>query len=284
MTYKECFAYGAEMLSKAGVPDAMIDARMLLEFICHTTRHDMILHGDKQVTEKQLQDYQDAVRKRSQRIPLQHITNEQSFMGFDFYVNEQVLIPRQDTEVLVETVLEYVSPKSYILDMCTGSGCILLSLLALGKSCQGMGADISEESLQVAKINQEKIAAQCGHTLQAEWITSDLFQQIKPQNQFDVIVSNPPYIASAVIDSLEPEVKLHEPLRALDGTENGLYFYEKIVAQSRSFLKDKAGLFFEIGYDQGEAVADLMRKAGFEGVTVRQDYAGLDRIVYGFLK
>lgn len=284
MNYKECFAYGTEILNRAGVPDAMIDARMLLEFVCHTTRHDMILHGDKPVTAQQKQDYQDAILKRSKRIPLQHITNEQNFMGFDFYVNEQVLIPRQDTEVLVETVLEYMKPESSLLDMCTGSGCILLSLLALGKSCHGVGADISEASLQVAKINQEKIAAQCGHTLQAEWTASDLFQKIEPKNQFDVIISNPPYIASAVIDSLEPEVKLHEPLRALDGTENGLYFYEKIVAQSRSFLKDKAGLFFEIGYDQGEAVADLMRKAGFEGVTVRQDYAGLDRVVYGFLK
>lgn len=283
MTYKECFTYGVEELTKAGVPDAEIDARMLLEFICHTTRHDMILYPQRPVTKEQQKEYEDAIARRSSRIPLQHITGEQSFMGFDFFVNEHVLIPRQDTEVLVETVLSYLKPESDILDMCTGSGCILLSLLAMGKACHGIGADISADALQVAIKNKARISEQCQKGLEAAFVESNLFTAIESGKKFDVIVSNPPYIASAVIDSLEPEVRLHEPMQALDGTADGLYFYRKIIQESRSFMKEQAGLFFEIGYDQAEAVAVLMKEAGFTNITVKQDYAGLDRVVYGFI-
>lgn len=194
-----------------------------------------------------------------------------------------MLIPRQDTEVLVETVLSYLKPESDILDMCTGSGCILLSLLAMGKACHGIGADISADALQVAIKNKARISEQCQKELEAAFIESNLFTAIESGKKFDVIVSNPPYIASAVIDSLEPEVRLHEPMQALDGTADGLYFYRKIIQESRSFMKEQAGLFFEIGYDQAEAVAELMKEAGFTNVTVKQDYAGLDRVVYGFI-
>lgn len=285
MTYRECYAYGLEILSQADVPDARIDARLLLEFVCHTTQHDMILNGNRQVSEQEKSLYESLITKRSERVPLQHITGSQSFMGFDFRVNEYVLIPRQDTEILVEKTLEILKPDMYVLDMCTGSGCILLSLLALSQGCRGVGADISAEALKVAKRNQAGISEQCGKELAAEFVESDLFTVFDGMGRlFDIIVSNPPYIASAVIDTLEPEVRLHEPIGALDGTADGLYFYKKIVTDSKRFLKKGGALLFEIGHDQGKAVAELMNDTGFTKVTVMQDYAGLDRIVYGFLK
>ena len=305
MTYRECYAYGLEALTAAGIADARIDARLLLEYVCHTTQHDLILHGDREVNSEDVTAFKDCIAKRRERIPLQHITGRQTFMGFDFMVNEHVLIPRQDTEVLVEEVLRVIKPGMHILDMCTGSGCILLSLLALCEGCTGIGMDISAEALAVAGQNKVQVEAQCGRMLRAEFVESDLFAafkkvkesiacdlSVKPEAtridmqggryRFDAIVSNPPYIASAVIDTLEPEVRLYEPIGALDGTEDGLYFYRRIIAEGRAFLKKGGALLFEIGHDQGESVAGLMKEAGFSDVAVRKDYAGLDRVVYGF--
>ncbi len=304
MTYRECYVYGMHALTEAGITDARIDARLLLEFVCHTSQHDLLLHGDRQVDSEEESAYKACIVRRSERIPLQHITGEQAFMGFDFEVNEHVLIPRQDTEVLVEEALRVLNPGMRVLDMCTGSGCILLSLLALSEGCTGVGADISGEALKVAQRNKAQIEEQCGKSLSAEFVQSDLFAGLRTKQPdgaglvhaatastaellpealcaFDVIVSNPPYIASAVIDTLEPEVRLHEPTHALDGTADGLYFYRKIITESRAFLRKGGTLLFEIGHDQGEAVASLMKEAGFAGVTVKQDYAGLDRVVYG---
>ncbi len=280
MTYRECYSYGLDVLTKSEVADAGIDARLLLEFVCGTSRHDMLLHGDREVSSEQFARYEAYILKRSSRIPLQHITGEQAFMGFDFKVNEHVLIPRQDTEVLVEEALKVIEPGMDILDMCTGSGCILLSLLALSEGCRGIGVDISGKALKTARINHLKVAEQCGKNLQAVFTESDLFAGV--EGRFDMIVSNPPYIASAVIDTLEPEVRLHEPIGALDGTPDGLFFYKKIVTECKAYLKKGAALLFEIGHDQGQAVSSLMKEAGFFGVTVRKDYAGLDRVVYGF--
>ena len=280
MTYRECYAYGCEILEKAQIADAKLDARLLLEFVCHTTQHDLILNGSRPLSEMQQVEYEALIAKRSQRIPLQHITGEQEFMGFVFQVNEHVLIPRQDTEILVEEVLNVLKPGMKVLDMCTGSGCILLSLLALTKDCEGIGADISVNALKVAKENLKSISAQCGRKLSAKFVESNLFEQFV-QEKFDVIVSNPPYIASAVIETLEPEVRLHEPTSALDGTEDGLYFYRKIVTDSKNFLKKGGALLFEIGHDQGEAVANLLSSHGFKDTKVIKDLAGKDRVVCG---
>ncbi len=283
MTYRECYAYGCEILEKAQIADARLDARLLLEYVCHTTQHDLILNGRRLLSDGEKNEYEALIIKRAERIPLQHITGEQEFMGLVFQVNEHVLIPRQDTEILVEEVLNILKPGMKVLDMCTGSGCILLSLLALTKDCEGIGADISVNALKVAKENLKSISAQCGKELSADFVESDLFEQFE-REQFDVIVSNPPYIASAVIDTLEPEVRLHEPIGALDGTADGLYFYRKIVTESKRFLKKDGALLFEIGHDQGEAVAELMKAAGFSKVMVKKDYANLDRVVYGFFE
>ena len=283
MTYRECYAYGCEVLEQAQIADARLDARLLLEYICHTTQHDLILNGRRELSEAEQKEYKVLIAKRAERIPLQHITGEQEFMGFTFKVNEHVLIPRQDTEILVEEALNILKSGMKVLDMCTGSGCILLSLLVLAKDCEGIGADISVNALKVAKENLKNISAQCGKELPAEFVESDLFTRFE-QEQFDIIVSNPPYIASAVIETLEPEVRLHEPIGALDGTADGLYFYRKIVTDSKRFLKKGGALLFEIGHDQGEAVAELMKAAGFTKVMVKKDYAGLDRVVYGFFE
>ena len=300
-TYRQCYAWGFECLQKAGIADAKLDARLLLEFICGTSQHDLLLNGDKVLEEDFFLRYQACIEKRASRIPLQHITGVQEFMGFTFYVNEHVLIPRQDTEILVETALEYLTKicresnaNVQILDMCTGSGCILLSLLALSKAYKdklgGTGADISAEALKVAKRNLEELGTQCESMPKAQFVESDLFEKWHDkkdgiyEKRYDMIVSNPPYIATEVIDTLEPEVRLHEPITALDGTEDGLFFYRKIITDSVSFLKEGGILLFEIGYDQGNAVAGLMENAGFCKVTVKKDYAGLDRVVYGFFK
>ena len=282
MTYREIYQQGFDTLVNANVPDAKLDARLLLEYVCGTTQHDMILNCNRVLKEEEVVRYEELITKRASRIPLQHLTGVQEFMGYTFKVNEHVLVPRQDTEILVEEALQFLKPGMMVLDMCTGSGCILLSLLTLGEDVTGTGVDISAKALQVATENAKQISAQADKDLSATFLESDLFEKVT--GKFDMIVSNPPYIASAVIDTLEPEVRLHEPLNALDGTADGLYFYERIIAESRDYLKENGLLIFEIGHDQGEAVSDFMKKAGFQGVYVKKDYAGLDRVVVGFFR
>ncbi len=284
MNYKEIYLWGRGQLEQAGIGEFGLDARLLLEHICHTNRNTLLVHGDRVVTVEEEKEYKEAIALRSRRIPLQHITGVQEFMGLEFKVNEHVLCPRQDTECLVEEVMRYLHDGNRILDMCTGSGCILLSLLHYSNHCSGVGADISEEALKVASENAKTIAAISRPNPWSEdtvkLIHSDLFSKV-PNEKFDIIVSNPPYIASAVIPTLMEEVREHEPMSALDGMEDGLFFYRKIVAESRNYLAKEGMLFFEIGHDQGQAVSDMMKEAGFEEVTVVKDFAGLDRVVYG---
>ena len=284
MNYKETYLWGRNELEKSGVVEFELDARLLLEHICHTNRNTLFVPGDREVTGEEEKQYKEAIALRSSRIPLQHITGVQEFMGLEFKVNRHVLCPRQDTECLVEEVMRYLHDGNRILDMCTGSGCILLSLLHYSNHCSGIGADISEKALEVAFENAKNIGAikrpNPWDEETVKMIQSDLFSKV-PEEKFDIIVSNPPYIASAVIPTLMEEVRNHEPIQALDGMEDGLFFYRKIVAESRNYLTKEGMLFLEIGHDQGQAVSDLMREAGFKEVTVVKDFAGLDRVVYG---
>ena len=284
MRYKEIYLWGCKELEQAGIGEASLDARLLLEYICHTNRNTLLVHGDREVSVKEELEYKKAIALRKSKIPLQHITGVQEFMGLEFQVNRSVLCPRQDTECLVEEVMRYLHDGNRILDMCTGSGCILLSLLHYSNHCSGIGADISKEALEVARKNAKSIAAISRHNPWNEetvqFLESDLFSGI-PEEKFDIIVSNPPYIASSVIPTLMEEVRLHEPLGALDGKEDGLFFYRKIVEQSRKYLAKEGMLFFEIGHDQGQAVSDMLKMAGYQEVTVVKDFAGLDRVVYG---
>ncbi len=276
MNYREAFETGKGALAAAGIEEAELDARLLLEEICGTDRNTLLVHGDRNVTEEELAQYKEMLEKRSAHIPLQQIIGRQSFMGLDFYVDENVLIPRQDTELLVEEALQELHDGMRILDMCTGSGCILLSLLKYSNDCEGIGADISEEALKVAERNRVQLGLE-----NAAFIRSDLFEAV--EGKFDLLVSNPPYICSDVIDTLMPEVREHEPRQALDGSADGLHFYRRILAECRAYLKPGGMLLFEIGYDQGEAVKRLMEENGFLEVEVKKDYGGLDRVVLGTL-
>ncbi len=274
MTYRQLYEYGVKKLEEAEVVEAKLDARLLLEYICHTDRNTLLVHGDSERNAMEEQFYYMCIEKRAARIPLQHITGEQEFMGLTFRVNEHTLIPRQDTEILVEEGMRHMFDGMRILDMCTGSGCILLSLLKYSNECEGTGVDISKEALKVAEENAERLG------LKAEFIQGDLFENL-PDMKYDMIISNPPYIETAVIETLMPEVREHEPIQALDGMEDGLFFYQRIVEKAGGFLTKGGWLLFEIGYNQGEAVRELMKEKGFQNIEIVKDYAGLDRVVLG---
>lgn len=277
MTYREAYQLGRDQLTAAGINEAELDARLLLEYVCGTDRNRLIVYGGEPVQEEELQRYQKLLARRADRIPLQHLTGVQSFMGLDFLVNEHVLIPRQDTEILVEEVLRHLHDGMHVLDLCTGSGCILISLMRYSNDCQGLGVDISLEALTVAEENAKRLVPE----ERLKFIESDLYERV--EGMFDVIVSNPPYIPTKVIESLMPEVREHEPRLALDGSEDGMIFYRRIINESRAHLKGGGMLFFEIGYDQGTAVRELMERAGYLEVKVSKDYSGLDRVVSGIL-
>ena len=280
MNYRECFEKGKGALADAGIEEAALDARLLLEHICGTDRNTLLVHGDRTVSPEEEKQYLDAVERRSRRIPLQQITGQQEFMGLPFWVNSNVLIPRQDTEVLVEEVLKHTHDGMQILDMCTGSGCILISILHYSNDCEGLGVDVSSPALEVAEENAERLLS--GRTgVSARFLQSDLFEAV--DGKYDILVSNPPYIRSAVVDTLMPEVKDYEPRIALDGEEDGLVFYRRILSDCKKNLKKGGMLFFEIGYDQAGAVKGMMEQAGFLEVTVKKDFGGLDRVVFGTL-
>ncbi len=280
MKYRELYLTGVKKLEEAGIEEASLDARLLLEYVCDTDRNTLLVHPDMEVSDEKAKSYVNYISERAERVPLQHITGSQCFMGLDFYVNQDVLIPRQDTEVLVEEVMPHVHDGMSILDVCTGSGCILVSLLQYSNDCVGVGIDLSEKALAVAKKNAERILSE--KNLRVEFLQGDLFEALgERQEKYDIIVSNPPYIPTAVIDELEPEVKLHDPMMALDGKEDGLFFYRKIVAEAGKYLTRGGKLFFEIGYDQGEAVSNLLKDAGYTDIEIKQDYTGLDRVVFG---
>lgn len=275
MTLAQLLGWGRDRLREAQIGEWSLDAWYLLEYVTGCTKNEYFLYPDREVTDAQRQLYEDLTEKRSIHIPLQHLTGTQEFMGLPFCVNEDVLIPRQDTEVLVEEAGRYLKPGMRILDMCTGSGCILLSLLKLHPGVTGTGADLSEKALQVAGKNRDSLG------LCAELLKSDLFTEIT--GTFDRILSNPPYIPTDVVDTLMEEVRDHEPRMALDGRADGLHFYRKIVEQAPAYLEPEGMLFFEIGYDQAEAVRTLM-KEHFTDIRVVKDLAGLDRVVYGTLR
>lgn len=340
--------YGKKILKNAGIAEADLDAWYLFEQIFGISRAQYFLCARENIAgstaqkmavqeqtgnslesknaldcvelwlKEKLSAYENTLKKRASRIPLQQILGQQEFMGLTFFVNEHVLIPRQDTETLVELVLNEQKDKDVsILDMCTGSGCIAVSLKKLGGYACVEGADISEEALKVAKRNSEEILensdAVSSRTEQIQNCTnltnnqnkqnnsaerkiseasklsqagvtfrhSDMFSNFPETEQFDVIVSNPPYIPSAVIEELEPEVRDHEPRGALDGTADGLYFYRILAEECAKHLTPGGHVYFEIGYDQGMAVKELLDNHGFKDTRVIQDLAGKDRVVCG---
>ena len=319
MTWREALSWGKNVLLKAEIPDGQWDAEHLFLFAVDCDRTGLLLNGNEILSEEQKNRYCDLIEKRKSRVPLQYLTGEQEFMGLPFYVNQDVLIPRQDTECLVEAVLKELreacrrtkaseeiedaqekgtgTEKVRVLDLCTGSGCIGISIgklagegqrqtentLKEGVPDKGVPkekcsvdvvcSDISEEALEVAKRNAER------NNVEITLIESDLFEKIT--GKFHIIVSNPPYITGAEMEELMPEVRLFEPEMALYGMEDGLYFYREIVRQASDYLEENGMLFFEIGCSQGQEVSGLMERAGFREIKIEKDLAGLDRIVYG---
>jgi protein-(glutamine-N5) methyltransferase, release factor-specific len=272
---REVYTEGKNRLQKAGVQSYEFDARQLLFFVFSIDANQYLLNqsmplGEEE--EKKVNSYFEAIQKRSEKIPLQYITGEQNFCGLDFYVNENVLIPRLDTEVLVEKILEYEEPGQRVMDMCTGSGCIAITLQKLG-GFQVMAVDISEEALTLARKNAQRNQAQ------VTFFQSNMFEQLSNTSKVDVIVSNPPYIESKVVDELDDEVKKYEPRLALDGMEDGLHFYRILAREGKRFLNEGGRLYVEIGFDQAEAVKELFGAQGFLDIQVYKDLAGLDRVV-----
>ena len=283
MTYQEAVKNGEKILNLANISDAKVDAWMLFEMACKVDRNFYYLHMDEDITAEQQKEYEIALKKRAEHIPLQYITGEQEFMGLKFKVNSNVLIPRQDTEVLVEEalkriqpgmrVLEVVEPGMRVLDMCTGSGCIAVSIAKNVPHIEMHAVDISKQALNVAKDNAKL------NEVSVEFERSDLFDHVA--GKYDVIVSNPPYIPTSEIPKLMPEVGSFESVEALDGKEDGLYFYRKIIAECKDYLNPDGMIFFEIGYEQGADVSALLQEAGFSQVAVVKDLAHLDRVVFG---
>ena len=276
MKYSKLYEFGCLQLKAADISDWKTDARLLLEFACGTDFNFLYTNPDFEVTNDKETLYKEYIDKRLTHVPVQHITGTQCFMGLDFKVTKDVLVPRPDTEILVEEVLKDLHDGMRILDMCTGSGCILLSLLKYSNDCMGQGIDISPAALKVARENAEKLGISS-----AEFIESDLFQNVS--GRFDILVSNPPYIKTSEIEGLMPEVSKYDPFIALDGHEDGVYFYKKILKGAGGFLNRGSLIAFEIGNDEGEAVSALMKEAGLKNIEVIKDYGGNDRVVKGFL-
>lgn len=275
MTYCEAVAAGEKILNNVGISDSRIDSWLLLEMACKIDRNFYYMHMDEEMTSEQMEEFKSLLKKRGEHIPLQYITGEQEFMGLTFHVNSHVLIPRQDTETLVEEALKLVKPGMKIMDMCTGSGCILISILKNAKDTSGCGFDISKQAINVAKENAKL------NEVVADFEKSDLFEHVT--ERYDMIVSNPPYIKTEEIVKLMPEVSEFEPVQALDGKEDGLFFYRKIIKECRDYLNPGGYVLFEIGYDQGEDVSEMMKYAGFLNVHVVKDLARNDRVVIGML-
>lgn len=275
MNYTEAFLLGMQKLKEAEIGEAQLDARLLLEEVCGTDHNTLLCHGDREVSEAEEEQYRKALEQRAVHVPLQHLLGYQDFMGLRFQVNEHVLIPRQDTEILVEEAMRYLHDGMRILDLCTGSGCILLSLLHYSNDCEGVGVDISQEALQVAAQNAELLG------IKADFLKSDLYEKVT--GKFDLLVSNPPYIERKVIPTLMEEVREYDPYIALDGGEDGLDFYRRIIGGAQDYLKRGGQILMEIGSGQAQAVSELLREAGFKEIDVCRDFAGLDRVVSGRL-
>ncbi len=315
--------YEEGMALLAGLEDAALDARLLLEHFCGIDTNRLLAEPGMPVSDDLRSAFLKGIKRRAAREPLAYIVGEQSFMGLPFIVSEDVLIPEQDTENLVEEALRLIDDGSRILDLCTGSGCILLSLLHYTNGCIGVGTDLSEKALEIARRN----ASAHGLSDQTVWLQGDLFDALDPLNKkdnddkdnkrenykiednkreenrddqaeksteseksesgfpgmsytsgYDMIISNPPYIPTSVIDTLQPEVRCAQPRMALDGGGDGLDFYRRIIREAPAHLVVGGRLLLEIGYDQAEAVSDLLREAGYYGIEILKDYGGNDRI------
>lgn len=296
LSVKEILNIGQRRLQDAGVSDADLDCKLLYCFMRNITRTQLILMYQNVLEDRLCDEYFRLIDERASGKPLQYITGTQEFMGLEFDVNESVLIPRQDTETMVEDVISVIKDGALrgeslegtgrrewdILDLCTGSGAIGISLAKLltGVKVNVTCSDVSKAALEVARKNAGKL----GVSKNIKFAEGDMFAPFGgrfKKKKFDLIVSNPPYIESDVIPTLQTEVKDHEPMSALDGGDDGLDFYRIIAGEAGGFLKKRGILFLEIGCDQGNAVRELLTEAGgYSDIRCLKDLAGRDRIIY----
>ena len=275
MIYKDSLEKGIEKLERAGITEAKLDARLLLEYVCGTDHSVLYAHPDREVTDSEKERYDELLDRRAAREPVAYILGTWDFMGLTYKVSKDVLIPEQDTETLVEEAMRYLEDGMRVLDLCTGSGCIALSLLHYTNHTTAVGTDISGAALDIARKN----ASANGLSDRIEFLETDLFPKEKGE-KFDIIVSNPPYIRTDVIETLAPEVKDYEPMLALDGSADGLAFYRRIIEGASEYLFTSGYLIMEIGFDQAEDVTALLTEDGrYHDIEVIKDYAGNDRVV-----
>lgn len=273
MTYAQLLTRCEDKFKNSGIEEYKSDAWILFEYVFDKDRTFYLMHRQEEAPEDKKEQFEEVTDRRVDGVPVQYITNRAYFMGHEFYVDENVLIPRFDTEVLVGQTAKLLKAGDMVLDMCTGSGCIIISLMLSGCNITGTGCDIMPGALEVAKKNASRNGVEAG------FIQGDLFENVT--GMYDVIVSNPPYIRTEEIAGLNREVKSHEPYTALDGHADGLFFYEKITGQAAGFLKQGGYLCYEIGCDQGSQVSGIMKNNGYTDVHVVRDLAGLDRVVIG---
>ena len=268
---KGLLADGAKMLTQAGIDEAELDAGYILEYITGLNSAQYFIHSEDIIEKNKAEEFFRLIERRSKRIPLSYVIGTRDFFGLTFKVNENVLIPEQETELLVEEVIKYSEGKA-VLDMCTGSGCIAISIALFGKPSKVAASDISEKALEVARENAKSLKAG-----EISFIQGDMFENVT--DKFDIIVSNPPYIETGEIDELMPEVRDYIPRLALDGDIDGLKFYRIISKEAVKKLNKNGRIFYEIGYNQSRAVASILLENGFTDVKIMKDYSGLDRIV-----
>lgn len=267
MTYKTLIDEGKRIIDS---PDGATEAMLLLEYVLHADRNELLIHPEKEVENEDAETFMTLVKRRASGEPVQYIIGSAPFYGLEFIVNPSVLIPRFDTEVLVEEVLKAVKEDDKILDLCTGSGCIAVSIKKYKPGAQVYASDISMDAIKIAKGNAE------ANDTDITFIHSDLLDNVG--DGYDIIVSNPPYIKTAVIEGLDDIVKKHEPYIALNGGTDGLDYYRRIVADSRTHLKQGGRLMMEIGYDQGKELKELLKEAGYSNIEIKKDLSGNDRV------
>ena len=274
MNYRDAFEKGKDILERAGVAESALDARLLLECVCETDHSALLVHPERELTSAEEEKFLGFIDRREKREPVAYILGKWEFMGLPFNVDGNVLIPEQDSEFLVEEALKHCEDGMRFLDLCTGSGCIALSILKYTNETKALCTDISDKALLVAKEN----AASLGLSDRCEFEETDLFP--KQKQKFDLIVSNPPYIPSEVIEGLEPEVKDYEPRLALDGNKDGLSFYRRIAEMAGEYLFSSGYLILEIGFDQAEGVSKILEDTGrFHEIEAVKDFSGNDRVV-----
>lgn len=283
MTVGELLRLGISKLKSADVEAPALEAGVILCYVLNCDKTYLYVHGDAAAEENKAALYQELLCQRCEGLPMQYITGVQEFMSLDFKVTRDVLIPRQDTEILVEAVIEYAKNREKccvdILDIGTGSGCIAVSLAHYLDQVRVTAVDISERALEIARIN----SINNNVSERIEFIKSNIFSELGESCRYDIVASNPPYIPAGEIDTLKKEVREHEPMSALVGGGDGLCFYRTIITQAPSFLKPGGMLAFEVGYNQAEDVSSLMQLQ-YSEVRIQKDLTGMNRVVLGFLK